>query len=150
MQTFNLLIIGDPLIQVCVLIFVALILYRFLAGRLRYPGLRRTLEEDGIVLEQKRVFTRMRFPMIYRMTFCTVVVTRYRFMLMHFLTRSKILQAPLGAAGAPGKEEGRFEVEELGEKKVLTFRTTIRGGGRIRMHVRNPEEWVARIRENES
>ena len=122
---------------------------RTVTGRRRFREHRARLEEEGILRSQDRVLTRIRFPLIHRVTFTRVVLSRRRFVMFHGLTRRLLLQAPLGPKGSPGKEEGRFETEGKGEKKRLVFRTPRRGGGRIRFHLRDAEGWLADIRDNE-
>ncbi|MFH1998106.1 MAG: hypothetical protein ABIK28_00430 [Planctomycetota bacterium] len=150
MHCLFLLFMMNPFLHIFVPAVMVFLVYRMVMGRLRYARLRRTLDEEGTLLEQDWVLTRMRFPLIHRITFCLVVVTRRRFVLFHSITRGKVLQAPLGPAGATGKEGGRFDAESMGNKKVLSFYTALRGGGRIRMHVRDPMQWLALIRENAS
>ena len=36
---------------------------------------------------------------------------------------------------------GHFELEARGRRTLLTFHTPTRGGGRIRLHVKDPEGW---------
>ena len=78
-----------------------------------------------------------------------VHLSKRRLILFHFFSRGMVLQAPLGAKGAAGKEGGRFEVEQKGGGKILTFRTSLRGGGRVRIYVKDAEAWLKDIVENE-
>lgn len=120
---------------------------RVVIGRKRFRVLEPQLRGEGILLDEKRVFTRFNFPMIKRITFTTIFLTRNRFVMIHALTHNKILQAPLGHPETAGNDEAWFEVEQRGARKVLLLRTTLRGGGRIRLHVRNPDEWLGLIKK---
>ncbi len=122
-------------------------LSRFVIGRKRFRILEPQLRGDGVLLEEERVFTRFNFPMIKRITFTRVFLTKKRFVMVHSLTRNKILQAPLGHPETAGSDEAWFEVEQRGTRKVLLLRTTLRGGGRIRLHVKNPDEWLSLIKK---
>ena len=75
----------------------------------------------------------------------TVPILGLNKFLFHFLTRGLMLQVPLGPPGKAGKEEGRFEAE--GQKEILTIRATMRGGGRIRIHVKDGKAWLKDIVE---
>ncbi len=120
---------------------------RLILGRRRFQVLKPQLEGDGILLEERMVFTRFNFPMIKRITFATVFLTEKRFVMVHWLTRNKILQTPLGHRGSAGKDEAYFEVEQRGKRKLLLLRTTLRGGGRIRLHIADPDEWLILIKK---
>ena len=113
-------------------------------GRRKFKVHLARLEEEGLLRSEHYVLIRINFPLLRRITFAHIYLSKRRLILFHFLTRGLILQAPLGEAGASGKEEGRFEVEK-GKKKRLVFKTTIRGGGRIRMHLKDPSGWLADI-----
>jgi hypothetical protein len=113
-------------------------------GRRKFKVHLARLEEEGLLRSEHHVLIRIHFPLLRRITFAHIYLSKRRLILFHFLTRGLILQAPLGEAGASGKEEGRFEVEK-GKKKRLVFKTTIRGGGRIRMHLKDPSGWLADI-----
>lgn len=122
---------------------------RTVTGRKKFQEHRRRIEKEGLLRAQDRVLTRIRFPLIHRVTFTTVMLSRRRFVVFHGLTRRLLLQAPLGPRGAPGKEEGRFETEGKGKRRRLAFRTPRRGGGRIRFHLNDPDGWLADIKDNE-
>ena len=122
---------------------------RTVTGRWKFREHLARIEEEGILRAREWVFTRIRFPLIHRITFTRVMLSRRRFVVFHGLTRRLLLQAPLGPKGVPGKEEGRFETEGKEGKKRLVFRTPRRGGGRIRFHLPDAEGWLADIRENE-
>ena len=117
---------------------------RCFVGRRKFKVHLARLDEEGLLRCEHYVLIRINFPLLRRITFAHIYLSKRRLILFHFLTRGLILQAPLGEAGASGKEEGRFEIEK-GEKKRLTFKTTIRGGGRIRMHLTGPSGWLTDI-----
>jgi len=122
-------------------------LARLVIGRKRFRALKPQLEGDGILLEEGPVFTRFNFPMIKRITFSRVFLTKKRFVMVHWITRNKVLQAPLGHPRSAGGDDAWFEVEQKGKRKVLLLRTTLRGGGRIRLHLKKPDEWMTLIRK---
>ena len=122
-------------------------IFRILLGRLRCPALLAKLEDEGILRSEGWVFTRFRFPMIKRVTFTWVILTRRRFVVLHWCSRNKVLQAPLGPHGATGTEINWFEVERVDTKKRLVLRTTVRGGGRVRFHLSDPDAWLEAIKQ---
>jgi hypothetical protein len=138
----------DTLFYVMAAIVVVYALSRVVVGRMRYRKLRETFEAEGVLRTAQWVFTRFRFPLIKRITFSHVVLTRRRFAALHWCSMNKVLQAPLGAPGAVDADRNGFEVEARGKRKLLLLRTTIRGGGKIRFHVPDPDAWLEDIRRN--
>lgn len=118
---------------------------KVLVGYRRFPRYRSLLAEEGLLRSERWVPVRFSFPMIKRITLAHVYLSPKRLLLFHFLTRGLMLQVPLGPAGKAGNEEGRFEVE--GVKEVLTIHAAMRGGGRIRIHVKSGKEWLRDIVE---
>lgn len=104
------------------------------------------LEEEGMVRTAHRVLTTTKFPLIKRIGYTNLYLTRRRFEARRVFSGRRLLQAPLGAPGIVGSDRHGFEVERDGERCFLTLRTTIRGGGRIRFRVDDPKGWVADIR----
>jgi hypothetical protein len=139
----------DILFYLLLIAAVGYILFRIIRGRLAFKGLMRKLEEDGLLLSERWVFTRFNFPMVKRLTFSHAYLTKRRFITTQWCSLGMVLQAPVGPSGSPGTEKGRFEVETRGSRKVLLLRTTLRGGGRIRFHLNNPDEWLRKIADNE-
>jgi hypothetical protein len=137
-----LLIIENPLLWGLAALALLYLVFRILLGRRRFRDHVKRLKGEGLLRAQHAVLTRIKFPLLRRITFTHLYLSKDRFMLFHFLTRKMLLQAPVGPRGAPGKEEGRFEIENRGGTKILTFRTPIRGGGRIRFHVRDAPGWL--------
>jgi len=135
----------DTLLYSVIGAVVVYAIFRILRGRLRFRTLMERFEEEGILRSEHRVFTSFRFPLIKRITFTRVILTRRRFAAMHWCSLHKVLQAPLGASGVAGTETGWFEVESRGTRKLLLLRTTIRGGGRIRFHLSDPPAWLKTI-----
>jgi len=121
---------------------------RVLQGFLSFKKRMKVISNDGLLRSEQWVLTRFRFPLIRRITFSHARLSRKRLILFHFLTRRMMIQAPLGPKGKAGGEDGFFEVEKRGSKAVLTLKTTIRGGGRIRMHVNDPDAWLKDIVES--
>jgi hypothetical protein len=121
--------------------------FRIALGRIRYKRAARGFEQEGVLLSQRRVFTRFNFPMIKRITFTRIVLTRRRFVALHWCSLNQVLQAPVGPKNLAGTENGTFEAEKRGTKTRLLLRTTLRGSGKIRFHVPNAKEWVDAIRE---
>jgi hypothetical protein len=121
--------------------------FQFMMGHLRFKDKMAALRDEGILREEGWVFTRIRFPLMRRITFSHVYLSAHRIVLFRSLTRSLILQAPPGQRGSTGKPEGRFELEARGQRTLLTFHTPTRGGGRIRLHVKDPEAWIGAIRD---
>ena len=126
---------------------VAWATFRIVLGRLRYPALLAQLEAEDILRSEAWVFTRFRFPLIKRVTFTRVILTRRRFVVLHWCSRNKVLQAPPGPRGAAGSDLHGFEVEQAGARKRLVLRTTIRGGGRVRFHLSDPDAWLEAIKQ---
>ncbi|MBU0755746.1 MAG: hypothetical protein KJ645_11445 [Planctomycetes bacterium] len=129
-----------------------LICYLGIRAVLGHRAKRTTLaevEDEGVLRAQSWVRVGFRFPMLYRTTFCHVYLSKRRLILIHFLFGTKILQAPLGPKGAPGKEGARFEKEKRGNREVLSLRTTMRGGGRIRLYVDDAAAWLKEIVEHD-
>lgn len=118
--------------------------WRMAVGFTRYGRLSGEMESEGVLRRAAWVPVTMNFPMIKRVTFCCIVLSRRRLVLFHFLTRGKILQTPLGPEGAAGMDEGRFEVKG----PWLVFKTTMRGGGRVRMRVKDAKAWRDEIAAN--
>jgi hypothetical protein len=118
--------------------------WRMVAGFTSHARLMGEIEAEGLLRRAAWAPVTMNFPMIKRITLCRIVLSRRRLVLFHLLTRGKILQAPLGPEGSAGKEEGRFEVQG----SWLVFRTTMRGGGRIRMRVGDAKGWCRDIASN--
>jgi hypothetical protein len=147
----SILLISGPDLFFWVLLGLILLYtaYRFMAGRVRYGKHRRQLEEEGLLRSQSGVRVGFRFSLLLRTTFCHVHLSRRRLILFHWFTRGLVLQAPLGARGAAGKEGGRFEAEQRGKRKTLTLRTSLRGGGRVRIYVKDADEWLKDIAANE-
>lgn len=121
---------------------------RIILGQTSRRAAQRQLVEEGLIRSQRWVRVGMRFPLILRTTFCHVYLSRRRLLLFHCLTGVTMLQAPTGPEGSPGKEGGRFEVEQKGGREVLVFRTTMRGGGRIRLHMNDADAWLEDIRRH--
>jgi hypothetical protein len=136
----------DVFIYIVIGFWLCYAFFRTVRGRIRFKILLVELEGEGIVLSERFVFTRFNFPMIKRITFSHAFLTRSRFVIVHWLSRNMILQAPLGPEGRAGTEKGRFEAERRGKKARLLLRTTIRGGGRVRFHLKKPDEWLRGIR----
>jgi hypothetical protein len=129
---------------------LALILFsygfvRTLTGRLSFKKTEKALHEEGLLRSQRWVLTRIRFLLLRRITFCHLYLSTRRFILLHFLTHRVLLQAPLGPQGKAGKEEGRFEVEKTQSRPLLTLKTTLKGGGRLRFHVKDAKAWYQDI-----
>ena len=104
------------------------------------------LEEEGILRTERRVFTTARFPVVKRMGWNNLYLTRRRFEVRRIFSGRRLLQAPLGAPGIVGSDRHGFEVERDGTRSLLTLRTALRGGGRIRFRVQDPDAWLADIR----
>lgn len=138
----------DILFYLLAAVVVAYALSRILLGRIRYRGLRESFEAEGVVCTEQWVFTRFRFPLIKRITFTHAILTRRRFAVLHWCSLNKVLQAPIGAPGTVDTDRNGFEVETRGKRKLLVLRTTIRGGGRIRFHLLDPDAWLEEIRRN--
>jgi hypothetical protein len=135
----------DTFIIAVLVLWLCYIAFRIARGRSRFKGLAQEFEDEGIILSERWVFTRFNFPMIKRVTFSHAFLTSRRFVIVHWCSLNMVLQAPLGADGAAGTEKGRFEVEARGAKKRLLLRASIRGGGKIRFHLKDPEEWLRAI-----
>ena len=120
--------------------------FRMIIGHRRFKEYLLVMKEEGLLRSQHWVLIRVNFPMVKRITFTHVYLSRRRVMLFYALTRGKRVQAPLGPKGSAGREEGRFEVETRGGRSLLAWKTGLWGGGRIRMHVGNPKEWLADIK----
>jgi hypothetical protein len=101
-----------------------------------------------MIRREQRVLTTTRFPLIKRIGYTDLYLTRRRFEARRIFSGRRLLQAPLGPPGIIGSDRHGFEVERDGERKYLTLRTTLRGGGRIRFRVEDPSGWVADIRAN--
>lgn len=140
---------NDYWIYIFAAVITAFVIYRTIRGRTRFRVLKRDLEAEGILMEQSFVMTGFSFPMIKKLTFADIFLSRRRFVVTHWLTANMILQAPLGAEGAAGTEKGRFEVEETDRGGRLLLRTTLRGGGKVRFRLDDPEAWLQGIRDNQ-
>ncbi len=127
--------------------FASYFIYGVVKGRLGCGKLLHDIGGEEILLSERRVFTRFNFPLIKRVTFTRVYLTRRRFVVLNWLSLGMVLQAPPGPAGSAGTEKGRFEIESRGRRKLLTLKTTLRGGGRIRFHLHDPEAWHRMIIE---
>jgi|GEM_PF-2847655 len=136
----------DSLLYPILALFVVMVAWRTIRGRTRFPALLMELEEEGLLRRERGVLTRFNFPLIKKITWTRIYLTEHRFLIVHWFTLSFLLQAPVGAEGAPGTEKARFEVESKGRKKRLLLRTTIRGGGKIRFHLADPEDWFRTIK----
>ena len=132
-------------IYAALIFWACYIVFRIVRGRIRFKNLEREFDQEGLVLSERWVFTRFNFPMIKRVTFSHAYLTSRRFVIVHWCSLNMVLQAPLGADGAAGTEKGRFEVEARGGKKRLLLRASIRGGGKIRFHLKDPDEWLRAI-----
>jgi hypothetical protein len=119
-------------------------IYRFITGRIRFKGHLFQLEGEGIIRRQSWVLIRVWFPLIHRITFTHIFLTKKRLVLFHAVTRNKMLQTPVGPKGSPGKEQNLFKAERA---NLLTFTSPIRGGGRIRMHLKDANGWFDDIVE---
>ncbi len=138
----------DTLFYLIAAVVVVFAFSRVLLGRIQYRKLRESFEAEGVVRTEQWVFTRIRFPLIKRITFTHLVLTRRRFAALHWCSMNKVLQAPIGAPGKVDTDRNGFEVEISGKRKLLVLRTTIRGGGRIRFHLQDPDAWLEEIRKN--
>ncbi len=137
--------IADDLVFIILIAVAAMILFRTIRGRIRFPALRSALESEGILHRQRRVWTRFNFPLIKKIVLADVYLTDRRLVVFHWLTRKQILQVPVGPRGCAGTDKGRFQTEKRGKGKVLLVRAAIRGGGRIRFHLADPEAWLGEI-----
>lgn len=126
-----------------ILIFIVI---RVLSGRRGLAAHLVALEAEGILRRERRVLTSARFPVIKRVGYNDLYLTRRRFEARRIFSGRRLLQAPLGAPGIVGSDRHGFEVERDGERVFLTLRTALRGGGRIRFRVADPEAWLADIR----
>jgi hypothetical protein len=122
--------------------------FRIGLGRLRYGSHRRRLQSEGLLRSQSFVPVTFRFPLIRRFTFARVHLSRKRLVLYHFITRNMMLVLPLGPRGKPGIENGRIEKETSGKKTVLVARVALRGGGRVKLHLKEAESWYEDIVAN--
>ncbi len=122
--------------------------FRTVAGWRRYAVLMKELRGEGLLRSQRWVLIRFHFLLVRRITFAHIFLSKRRIVLFHYFTRRLILQTPLGLKGTAGKAEGRFETEGEGNSQRLVFRTTVRGGGRIRMRLENGAGWLEDIRAN--
>lgn len=123
----------------------AYFLYRLISGRLKFRNLLYQMEGEGLLRVSRWTPIRVKFPLIHRFTFSHIFLTENRVVLCHSVTRNKMLQVPLGPKGKPGKEDNLFFVEKAG---MLTFKTPIRGGGRIRMHIKDAKGWLEDIKNH--
>jgi hypothetical protein len=133
------------------LLIILVIVLAYVAGkRVQARGpYRRAGEElasEGILRRKRCARIGVSFPLIHRTTLVQVILSRKRIMLFHVLTNAMILQAPTGASGQAGKETGRFEVERRWAGTSLTFKTTVKGGGRVRIYLRDAQAWLEDIR----
>lgn len=120
--------------------------FRIIIGRVRFKETVRVLNEEGLLRSQHGVLIRINFPLVKRITFTHVYLSKRRLMLFYALSRCRRVQAPLGPLGRAGNENGRFEVERKGKRSLLTLKAAMWGGGRIRMHVKDAEGWLKDIK----
>ena len=133
-----------PMFWILLCLAASWIGFRTIVGRSRFGRLKREMEGEGMLREKGGVLMTVNFPLLKRITFVRVLLSRRRLVIVHGLTRGKILQAPVGPEGSCGTEEGTFEARGA----WLVFRTTMRGGGRVRMRIPEAREWIEAIRAN--
>ncbi|MHC4941911.1 MAG: hypothetical protein ACYTG7_02720 [Planctomycetota bacterium] len=149
MQRILLISLTDLFFWVVLGLIVLYLACRFVSGHGKYRDHKKQLEREGLLRSQNWVRVGFRFSLLLRTTFCHVHLSKRRLILFHYFTRGMVIQAPLGAKGSAGKEGGRFEVDRRGNRKVLTFRTSLRGGGRVRIYVKDADAWLKEIIDNE-
>jgi len=145
MKTAFILVIDLWYFWVPVAAIVSYFTFRFVQGRSKIKQLLFQMEGEGLLRYKKWRLIRVNFPLIHRITFSDIYLTKNRLVLINSFTKNKMLQAPVGPKGKAGKDNNIFKVEKA---SMLTFTTPINGGGRIRMHLKNALDWFNDIVEN--